>query len=108
MEPFNRCKGELSVQVGCILWEIVWLFQNKGDPKYVLQQLHDGHPGVTRMKNIALSPTWWPGIDKDIEKRVQNYQPCQQHQKSLAPAPLHRWEWPDRSWVRIMQVNNYS
>ena len=33
MKPFNRRKGELSVQDGCILWGIVW-FQNKEDPKY--------------------------------------------------------------------------
>ena len=53
------------------------------------------------MKSIAWSLTWWPGIDKDMEKTVQACQPCQHHQKSPAPAPLHPWEWPDCPWVRL-------
>ena len=100
MKPFNRRKSELSVQDGCILWGNRVVVPEQGRSK-VLQQLHEGHPGVTRMKSIARSLTWWPGIDKDIEKTVQNCQPCQQHQKSPAPAPLHPWEWPDRPWVRL-------
>ena len=100
MKPFNRRKSELSVQDGCILWGNRVVVPEQGRSK-VVQQLHEGHPGVTRMKSIARSLTWWPGIDKDIEKTVQNCQPCQQHQKSPAPAPLHPWEWPDRPWVRL-------
>ena len=100
MTPFNRRKTELSVHDGCILWGNRVVIPEQGRAK-VLQQLHDGHPGVTRMKSIARSLTWWPGIDKDIEKTVQNCQPCQQHQKSTAPAPLHPWEWPDRPWTRL-------
>ena len=100
MTPFNRRKTELSVHDGCILWGNRVVIPEQGRAK-VLQQLHDGHPGVTRMKSIARSLTWWPGIDKDIEKTVQNCQPCQQHQKSPAPAPLHPWEWPDRPWTRL-------
>ena len=37
----------------------------------VLQQLHEGHPGITRMKAIAQSVVWWPGIDKTIEQAVK-------------------------------------
>ena len=81
MKPFNRRKSELSVQDGCILWGNRVVVPEQGRSK-VLQQLHEGHPGVTRMKSIARSLTWWPGIDKDIEKTVQNCQPC--HQKSPA------------------------
>ena len=100
MAPFNRRRDELSVQDGCVLWGNRVVIPEQGKSR-VLQQLHDGHPGVTWMKSIARSLTWWPGIDKDIERTVQNCQPCQQHQKSPAPAPLHSWEWPDRPWVRL-------
>ena len=30
----------------------------------VLEVLHDGHSGVTKMKQLARSIVWWPGITK--------------------------------------------
>ena len=35
-----------------------------------LQQLHEGHPGNSRMKGIARSITSWSGIDKQIAQQV--------------------------------------
>lgn len=53
------------------------------------------------MKSIARSIVWWPGIDGDIERMIQNCIPCQQNQKVPPPAPLHAWEWPNRPWARL-------
>ena len=36
----------------------------------VLDQLHDGHPGIVRMKSLARQYVWWPGLDADLEARV--------------------------------------
>ena len=67
----------------------------------VLNQLHQGHPGVSRMKGIAHSFVWWPGLDKVIEEKVKSCCHCQQHQKTPSLAPLHPWEWPERPWSRV-------
>ena len=100
MKPFNKRCRELSVEDGCLLWGTRVVVPERGRSR-VLEQLHEGHPGVSRMKGIARSITWWPGIDKDIERQVQNCTQCQQNQKSPAPSPLHSWEWPDRPWSRL-------
>ena len=36
----------------------------------VLLQLHEAHPGVTKMKSFTRLYVWWPGLDKEIEKCV--------------------------------------
>ena len=67
----------------------------------VLQMLHEGHVGMVRVKRIAQSYTWWPGVDKDIEELVKTCKNCQQDQKSPESAPLHPWMWQSKPWVRI-------
>ena len=51
----------------------------------VMEILHDGHPGVSRMKRIARTVVWWPGLDADIEDKVRSCVQCQVNQKSPAP-----------------------
>ena len=67
----------------------------------VVEELHEGHPGVSRMKSLARSFVWWPGMDHDLEAKVKSCQHCQITRHSPPPAPLHPWEWPQRPWVRI-------
>ena len=67
----------------------------------MIRELHEGHPGICRMKSLARSVAWWPGIDADLERMVKDCHECQINCKSTAPAPLHPWEWPTRPWARI-------
>ena len=66
-----------------------------------MEQLHDCHPGMSRMKNLARSFVWWPGIDKDIEETVKTCAPCQKARNLPPTAPLQPWEWQTRPWVRL-------
>ena len=43
----------------------------------VLAELHETHPGMTRMKGLSRSYVWWPKIDSDIEKTVSTCLVCQ-------------------------------
>ena len=67
----------------------------------VLSELHDGHMGVVKMKSVARSYVWWPGIDQDIETMAKSCTGCQRVQHMPAAAPLHVWEWPSAKWDRI-------
>ena len=67
----------------------------------VLTFLHEGHPGVSRMKGIAQGVVWWPGLSADSERKVKDCEQCQQHQKAPAQSPLTPWEWPTQPWSRL-------
>ena len=67
----------------------------------VMEELHCGHPGVVRMKQMARSHAWWPGMDHDIETAVRACEACQSGSKAPPTAPLHSWTWPEKPWERI-------
>ena len=67
----------------------------------VLKDLHTDHPGTTRMKAVARSYFWWPGLDKKIEELARQCMPCQAVKAAPAAAPLHPWVWPTKPWQRI-------
>ena len=100
LKPFQQRKEELSVHDRCVLWGDRVIVPPAGH-SVVLEVLHDGHPGVTKMKQLARSIVWWPGIDKDLENKVSQCEQCALAQKSPAHVPLHPWEWPSRPWARL-------
>ncbi|XP_041787934.1 uncharacterized protein K02A2.6-like [Anopheles merus] len=66
-----------------------------------LKQLHQGHPGIQRMKAIARSFVYWPSLDDDITSCVATCDACQAAAKSprmSAPAP---WPKPSAPWQRV-------
>ncbi|XP_062387122.1 uncharacterized protein K02A2.6-like [Sardina pilchardus] len=100
LAPFISRKDELTVQQQCLMWGIRVVIPPKLRPR-VLSELHTGHPGVVKMKAVARSYMWWPGIDAQIEQVSKTCQSCQLTQKAPGPSPLHPWAWPGAPWQRI-------
>ena len=67
----------------------------------ILEELHSGHPGIVRMKGLARSHVWWPGVNADIERTVQSCAACQGIRNLPQPVKLQSWQWPTRPWERI-------
>ncbi|XP_063775454.1 uncharacterized protein K02A2.6-like, partial [Pseudophryne corroboree] len=67
----------------------------------VLENLHEGHLGTVKIKNLARSYVWWPGIDGQIETLTKGCEGCQRVQNAPPLAPLHPWEWPSSPWQRV-------
>ncbi|XP_026565791.1 uncharacterized protein K02A2.6-like [Pseudonaja textilis] len=100
VKPFWHRQTELSILKGCVLWgdRVIILDILR---EQILKLLHDGHPCIVRMKSLARSYVWWPGMDTDIGKWVAM---CKQYQESRpAPpsAPTLDWETPRGPWSRI-------
>ena len=60
-------------------------------------------PSYGKKKSRALDRNyvWWPGIDADIEEKVNRSDTCQSSRTSPARVPLHSWELPCEPWHRI-------
>ncbi|XP_026576533.1 uncharacterized protein K02A2.6-like, partial [Pseudonaja textilis] len=58
----------------------------------ILKALHEGHPGIVRMKALARSYVWWPGMDAQISTWVSSCQPCQAARPAPPAATPTRWE----------------
>ena len=100
LQAYYQRRNELSVEDQCLLWGNRVVILARGQ-KAVAQLLHDGHPGMTRMKSLARSVVWWPGIDDQIEESVKVCTSCQEKATSPPAAPIHPWEWPTEPWKRI-------
>ncbi|BHF82498.1 hypothetical protein SprV_0802563600 [Sparganum proliferum] len=67
----------------------------------VLRQFHAAHPGTSRMKSIAHSFAYWPGIDGNIDDLVRRCSRCQKAAKMPPRQPPVPWEPPERPWSRV-------
>lgn len=100
MAPYRLRQSELSVESDCLLWGGRVIVPQKGRAA-LLSQLHEGHFGVSRMKNFSRTYFWWPGLDKDVERIAAQCSACQQQRSAAPPVPLRPWEWPERPWRRL-------
>ena len=98
--PYARRKDELSTQQGVIFWRNRVIVPKPLENR-LLHDLHSGHPGVVKMKHIARSYLWFPGIDNDIENLVRNCPGCMLHARNPPESELHSWRYPDRPLDRV-------
>ncbi|XP_060547811.1 uncharacterized protein K02A2.6-like [Pantherophis guttatus] len=97
---FAGKRDELTMQGGCLLWGDRVVIPLRLREK-VLTLLHEGHPGIVRMKGLARSYVWWPSMDTDITEWVGRCQPCQESRSDPPTAPVREWERPQGPWSRI-------
>ena len=88
---------EETVEDDCLLWGSRVVVQLKLREK-LLNELHRDHSGMSRMKAVARSYMWWPGLDGEIETLVRGCQSCQAVKNDPPAANLQLWTWP---WKRV-------
>lgn len=99
-KPYFIRKDSISVDLGCLLYKFRVIIPPKLRVK-VLNELHEGHLGMNKMKNIARNYVYWPSIDRDIEVTCRECSACRQVRDAPARATLHPWEFPQHPWQRL-------
>lgn len=103
VRAFNVMKNSLCVENDVIV------LQRDGSARVViplalrdnvLTLLHEGHWGITRMKQMARRYVWWPNISSDIEMLVQRCEQCRQASKA-PDATYQPWPQTVKPWERI-------
>ena len=100
LQPYFSRRDELSADQGCVLWGLRVVIPGMYRDR-LLDELHQEHHGICRMKSLARGYLWWPGLDADIAQRVSGCQVCAAVSKLPPKAPLHPWKWPTKPWERI-------
>jgi len=100
MRPYVTRADELSVHSGCLMWGSRVIIPPQGR-QYIVDELHEAHPGISKMKALARSYVWWPNMDQELENKVKYCQQCQVNRKAPPIAPMHPWEWPQEPWERL-------
>lgn len=100
LEPYRRIAEELTVEQGCLQRGVRTVIPTCLQTR-LLGELHIAHPGITRMKALARTHIWWPGLDKAVEDMVRRCNTCQLHRNVDAPVSVNRWPQPEEPWSRI-------
>lgn len=99
-DRFGVDQNEFSLQKGCIMKGIRVYIPPKLR-KRVLDELHTGHFGVSRMKSLARSYCWWERVDRDIEDLSRDCSECALVKKNPPKVAIHCWERPNEPFQRI-------
>ncbi|XP_024877348.1 uncharacterized protein K02A2.6-like, partial [Temnothorax curvispinosus] len=67
----------------------------------ILDDLHTAHIGIVKMKGLARSFIYWPGIDSDIERSAKSCVECARHAHAPPKFSDHHWEYPKGPWGRV-------
>ena len=100
LQQLQRRRESLTIVDGCLMSAERVIVPATLRPA-VLRQFHSGHPGIGRMKAVARSFAYWPGIDQDIEDTVKRCSSCQQAAKSPVKHEPLPWKTPAKPWSRI-------
>ena len=97
---FYRKRLELSLADGVILWHRRVVVPTALQAR-VLALLHEGHAGIVRMKSLARSYVWWPGLDDQLDMLTKDCLECSENRCSPPPVKGAAWLVPEHPWHRL-------
>ncbi|XP_043191626.1 uncharacterized protein K02A2.6-like [Amphibalanus amphitrite] len=98
--PFKRRQDELSTEGECLVWGGRAVIPQQLRAR-VLRELHEGHLGSSKMKNLARRYVWWPGLDAELEGAARDCAECMDKRGAPPHSDRHPWEPAGGPWERI-------
>ncbi|XP_018395382.1 PREDICTED: uncharacterized protein K02A2.6-like [Cyphomyrmex costatus] len=90
-DRFNIDQIEFNLHAGVIMRGHRVVIPKSLQPQ-ILKELHSGHFGMVKMKELARSYCWWSKIDDDIENIVKNCANCNVNKNNVPKASIHHWQ----------------
>lgn len=100
VRPYWIRRAELYLDMGCVMWGYRLVVPTKLR-ELILKELHLGHLGIVKMKAVARSYVWWPGIDTDIERVCKECTTCIEESTAPPKAPVMPWPYLTEPWSRL-------
>lgn len=100
LKPYFEFKDELSLVKTIILRGERILMPEKLRTQ-MLQKLHTGHPGITRMTNRAEMSMFWLGINQNIKKYVKSCSTCLKFQTNKIKLAMTYKKVPELPWMEV-------
>lgn len=100
IQPYFTKRFEFSISEQCLFWNHRIVIPEKLRID-ILNQLHESHQGVVKMKALARAYFWWPGIDKNIEELANKCVCCANFGNNPPKVELNNWKWPGGPWERV-------
>ncbi|CAB3999375.1 Retrovirus-related Pol poly from transposon [Paramuricea clavata] len=99
VKPYWSVQGELTIADELLLKGTRLVIPSRLQ-RQTLNQIHEGHQGISKCRERAKISVWWPGLSAQIKVMLENCTTCskyrQQHPEPLMPTPL-----PQRPWQLI-------
>jgi len=67
----------------------------------MLQLIHEAHMGIAKCRSRACQALYWPRMNEDIHKMVNNCLICQLYQYNQRNDPIHQHDVPATPWMKI-------
>ncbi len=80
LKPYWQVRGELTV-VDRLLINGRRLVFPTSLQRQILDQIHEGHQGITKCRQRAKISIWWPGISAQIKDTAEQCKTCCKHQQ---------------------------
>ena len=91
----------MTVDQGIVLWGLRVVIPNRYQER-ILNEMHEEHIGMCRMKALGHSYAWWPNIDAEVECLVNRRAACRSVKNAPPESPLHPWKWA--TWGIVQEL----
>ena len=103
IQAYWTFREELTIEDGTVLKEI-WIVVPHKKCEVTLKLIHEGHLGLGKCKLRAMDTVYWPSMNDQLEKLIQNCEPCLKYShakhKSKPTITLGQ-EIPVHPWAKL-------